>query len=43
MLSEWTTTIVRSTSPIERSVTDGHNVRNRRWSSAKSPFPTFGT
>jgi hypothetical protein len=22
---EWTTTTVRSTSPIERSVTDGHN------------------
>ena len=29
MLSEWTTTTVRSTSPIERSVTDGHRARSR--------------
>jgi hypothetical protein len=29
MLIEWTTTTVRSTSPIERSETDGHSARNR--------------
>src|SRR5215211_8080273 len=33
MLIEWTTTTVRSTSPIERSVTDGHRARSRCWSS----------
>ncbi len=36
MLIECTTTIVRSTSPIERSVTDGHCTRSRFWSSANS-------
>ena len=37
MLIEWTTTIVRSTSPIERSVTEGHKARSLCWSSANSP------
>ena len=36
MLIEWTTTIVRSMSPIERSVTDGHCVRSLFCSWAKS-------
>ena len=40
MLIEWTTTTVRSTSPIERNVTDGHSARSRCWSSANSPFVT---
>jgi hypothetical protein len=35
MLIEWTTTTVRSTSPIERSVTVGQMLRNWAWSSAK--------
>ena len=35
MLMEWTTTTVRSTSPMERSVTVGQMVRNWAWSSAK--------
>src|SRR5829696_4848279 len=34
MLSEWTTTTVRSTSPIDLRVTDGHRARSRCWSSA---------
>ena len=38
MLIEWTTTTVRSTSPIDCSVTDGHIARSRCWSSANSPF-----
>ena len=36
MLIEWTTTTVRSTSPIDRSETEGHSARNRFWSSANS-------
>ena len=36
MLIECTTTTVRSTSPIERNVTDGHSARSRRWSSTNS-------
>ena len=43
MLIEWTTTTVRSTSPIERSDTDGHSARSRFWSSANSPLSTTGT
>ena len=43
MLIEWTTTTVRSTSPIDRSVTEGHRVRSRVWSRANSSLDTCGT